>query len=991
MTRTALRIRAGLLVFLTLPTIGLVAQPDDRASMLPEWEDRKDGEYGYVVHPDDPLGARYYQLENGLRVILSVNPAEPRIQTLIAVRAGSKHDPADNTGLAHYLEHMLFKGTDRYGTADWEKEKRELAVIEDLYDRYNRTTDAEERKRIYQMIDSVSGIAATWAIANEYDRMLGMIGASGTNAFTSTEQTVYMNDIPSNQIERWLRIEGERFRNPVFRLFHTELEAVYEEKNRALDSDGNQLWEQVAAALYRTHPYGTQTTIGTVEHLKNPSLKKIRQYYDTYYVPNNMAIIMAGDLDPGETIRMIDRYFGRMEQREVPVFTFAPEETRSEPTVVEVVGPEAPEVILAWRLPGAGSREALMAEMTDLLLAYKGAGMIDLELVQSQQLKSAGSYVDAGEDYSAQFLYGTPKEGQTLEEVRDLLLATLERIRTGDFDEEMMSGIIRNMEVDRLQSYRQNGSRAFTLLDSWVTGVNPMIQFYRTDIMRRLSKQDIVDFVNRWYTEDYVIGYKRVGQRQVNAQVEKPPITPVSVNREDSSPFVDSIATAAAPPIEPVFIDYREDITRRRLNGERGPELLYVENDQDELFELYYHFAMGSDNDPLLPYAVDYLEYIGTDEMSPEELRQAFFGLGCTYSVSSGRDQVWVSLSGPEESFEQALALFEKFLAKAEGDDESLEGLVSLVLQQREETKTDKSALLFRGLASYAVYGEENPVTEAIEAEDLKDLEPEDLTDRLHDLTSWKHTVLYYGPRPISSLASTLERYHQIPEDGVRDYPAAREWERREIEETTIWFLDFDMVQAEVVWLRDVEPYNPESIALRSLFNEYFGGGMSSIVFQEIRESKALAYSTFSGYRSPNDPSEPHTIMSYIGTQADKLPEAMRGMNELHDDLPRAPGNLAAAREAIRNKYATERILRSGILFDYLQARRFDLAEDTRRVVYTSIDGITLDDLVAFHRERYAGKPYAICVIGSKESVDLEKLGRFGRVVEVEINDIMPE
>ena len=966
----------------------LSAQPNDRSSAGPTFEERYDGEYRYLIIPDDPLQARYYQLKNGLTVILSVNPEEPRIQTLIAVRAGSKHDPADNTGLAHYLEHMLFKGTDRYGSLDWQKESRELAVIEDLYDRYNRTTDSIERRRIYRMIDSVSGIAATYAIANEYDRMLGMIGATGTNAFTSTEQTVYMNDIPANQVERWLAVEGERFRNPVFRLFHTELEAVYEEKNRTLDDDGNKFWEAISRALYPNHPYGTQTTIGTVEHLKNPSLKEIRKYYEAYYVPNNMAIIMAGDLDPGRTIALIDQHFGGMKQGTPPPFAFAAEPKRSEPTVVEVVGPESPEVAIGWRFPGAVSREALLVEMTGRLLSYKGAGLLDLDLVQTQRVKDAGSYVDIAQDYSAHLLFGEPKEGQTLEEVAELLQAQIERLKKGDFDESMMQGIVRNIKVDQLSGYRRNVSRAFALLDGFVVGTSPMYRIYRVDAMARLTKQDVVTFVNRWYTDDHVVGYKRVGEREFEAKVDKPLITPVSVNRETASPFVEEIAAAVAPPIEPVFIDYRNDITRRRLAGERGPEVLYTENAQDDLFELYYVFDMGRDNDPLLPHAVDYLEYIGFDGMSAEDLRRSFFNLGCTYSVSSGRDQVWVSLRGPDESFDAALALFEKFLAKAEGDDESLEGLVSLELQRREEQRTDKSTLL-GAVVSYATYGPHNPTTDLVSADELTELEPDDLTDRIRKLTSWEHTVLYYGPRPVDRLVATLESTHRTPEDGLRSYPEPERYERQEIDENTIYFLDFDMVQAEVIWLRDAEPYNPENVALRRLFNEYFGGGMSSIVFQEIRESKALAYATWSSYRMPSRPDEPHMVMSYVGAQADKLPEAIEGMNELHTTLPRAAGNLSAAREAILNQYRTERILRADVLFDYLNARRFGREEDSRRIVYDQVDDYSIEDLVAFHAERYSGKPYAICIIGPKESIDLERLEKFGRVVEVSIDDVL--
>ena len=277
-------------------------------------------ENNYEFVENDPLNARIYTLDNGLKVYLSSYDDAPRVQTSIAIKAGSKNDPADATGLAHYLEHMLFKGTDKYGSLDYKQEKVLLDKIEDLYEEYRTVdmTDTLNRDLIWRQIDSISGEAAKLCIANEYDKMLSGIGAKGTNAYTSNEKTVYINDIPSNQIEKWLKIEAERFRMPVFRLFHTELETVYEEKNRSLDSDGSKMFEGLMSGLFPNHQYGTQTTIGTINHLKNPSLKEIRKYFNKYYVPNNMAICMSGDFDYDEVINLIDKYFGVFERKDNP-------------------------------------------------------------------------------------------------------------------------------------------------------------------------------------------------------------------------------------------------------------------------------------------------------------------------------------------------------------------------------------------------------------------------------------------------------------------------------------------------------------------------------------------------------------------------------------------------------------------------------------------------------------------------------------------------
>lgn len=203
----------------------------------------------YDSVPGDPLKTRIYTLNNGLKVFISVVKDQPKIQGYVVIKAGSKNDPPYATGLAHYLEHMLFKGTTNFGTLNYEKEKPLLQKIEDLYEVYRKTSDIKERKKIYHEIDSVSGIAAQYAIANEYDKMIAAIGGEKSNAYTWFDQTVYFEQFPSNQLFNWLRLQSDRFRNPVMRIFHTELEAVYEEKNMSLDDDNDKLMDELFANL----------------------------------------------------------------------------------------------------------------------------------------------------------------------------------------------------------------------------------------------------------------------------------------------------------------------------------------------------------------------------------------------------------------------------------------------------------------------------------------------------------------------------------------------------------------------------------------------------------------------------------------------------------------------------------------------------------------------------------------------------------------------
>ena len=328
----------------------------------------------------DPLKTRIYTLENGLKVYMSVNKEAPRIQTYIAVRVGGKNDPAETTGLAHYFEHLMFKGTTHFGTSNYEAEKPLLDEIERLFEVYRQTTDEAERKAIYRQIDSVSNMASKYAIPNEYDKLMAAIGAIGTNAYTNFDVTCYTEDIPSNQIENWAKIQADRFQNNVIRGFHTELEAVYEEYNMGLAHDARTVIDTLRSMLFHNHPYGTQSVIGTQQHLKNPSITNIKRYYETWYVPNNMAICLSGDFDPDEMIAIIKKYFGDMRPNDsLPTPSFKDEAPITAPVTKEVTGVEAANVSLAWRLNGPSSPEHDMAVLAANLLYNDQAGLIDLD------------------------------------------------------------------------------------------------------------------------------------------------------------------------------------------------------------------------------------------------------------------------------------------------------------------------------------------------------------------------------------------------------------------------------------------------------------------------------------------------------------------------------------------------------------------------------------------------------------------------------------
>lgn len=940
--------------------------------------------YKYESVPNDPLNARIYKLDNGLTVYMTVYKNAPRIQTYIATRAGSKNDPHDATGLAHYLEHMLFKGTDKYGTKDFQKEKVELDKIEKLFEVYRKTTDEGKRKALYHEIDSISGYASQFAIANEYPKMLSSLGAVGTNAFTSLDQTVYVNDIPSNQLDKWTSVEAERFRNPVLRLFHTELEAVYEEKNRGLDNDGRKMGEAMLAGLFPTNTYGTQTTIGTIDHLKNPSLVEIKKFYERYYIPNNMAICLSGDFDPDATIKLIDEKMGSWKMKPLNPYKPAIEKPITQPIIKEVFGPQAENIYVAYRFPGANTPDADLLYMVDKILTNGKAGLIDLDLNQKQQVLGAGTSVWEQKDYSVHIMYGNPKDGQTLDEVKGLLLQEIEKIKKGEFPDWLLPAILNNAKLDEIKAYESNNSRASAMVDAFINETKWADYVNRNARLAKITKQQIIDFAKKNYTNNYVVVYKRTGEDKNVQKVTKPAITPVQVNRTENSDFLKAILEKPAPEIQPVFLDYSKDITKLQIKN--NIQVLYTPNTENKTFNLYYVVDMGSNQNKKLKIAVEYLQYLGTKKYTPAQIQEEFFKLGCSYSVNTGEEQVWVSLSGLTENFDKALTLFEELLIDAQPNEEALKNLVADIKKERDNIKKNKQQILNAALYAYAKYGKNSPFTNILSASELDNLKGSDLTDIIHQLTNFEHRILYYGNQSTTELTTALNKLHQVP-TVLKALPSPIEFKENEAN-NNVYVVDYDMKQAEVILLSRGVPYNKDIVPQVRMFNQYFGAGFGSIVFQEIRESKALAYSVSSSYRNGTKKTDNNYIFSYIGTQADKLPEAMAGMMNLFENMPESETAFKTSKESIIQSIRSERITRTGILFNYENAKKLGLDYDIRKDIYSKVPSMTFDEVKAFEQTHLKGKKYSVLALGKKDALDLKTFEKYGPVTFLTLEDI---
>lgn len=940
------------------------------------------GKKDYQEIKNDPMQARVYTLDNGLKVYMSVYKDAPQVQTYIAVRAGSKNDPAESTGLAHYFEHLMFKGTQQVGTKDWATEKPMLDEIERLFEVYRVTTDMEERTKIYAQIDSVSHQASKLAIANEYDKLMSLIGSRGSNAWTSNDETVYTECIPSNQIEAWAMIQADRFDNATIRIFHTELETVYEEKNRSLTNDNRRVGDTVMAALFPHHTYGTRTTLGTIEHLKNPSITNIKKFFETYYVPNNMAICLSGDFDPDATIEIIRRHFGKLERKEIPELKQGTEVAITKPIVKEIIGPEAENVSLYYRLP-AGLENRMMTEFIGNMLFNSTAGLIDLNINQTQKTLVSYAYGYGLSDYSFLVLGGQSKEGQTLEEVKDLMIAEIDKIKKGEFEDWLVEATINATQLSEVESLQSNGGRVDAFLDAFINNIDWADYVGRSNKLKAINKQAVVDWANQKLGNNYVVAYKRTGEHPL-PKIEKPQITPVDLDRDSKSSFFKQVeeVVGKAPAIEPVFFNMKNDIKTSELDN--NIELRYKHNNSNEIFSMYYVYEMGSDNNLLLPLAFNYLEYLGTPDMTPENFKIELYKLGCRFMTDVSHNRSYITLSGlsGESNGIEAIKLIEKLITNPVANEDALANLINDIKKTRADSKLRHSVINSR-LTNYGIWGPSSSTTYNLSNAELDTLSSKVLINTIKDLLSYNHSVWYYGPQVEDYLKVKLNALH-VTKAQKTAIPMAKTFEQQATDENKVYFVNYDSKQVMMTMISRGELFDATIIPTVKLYNEYF----SQIAYQELREARGLAYSAYSYYAQPSVKKEYFNNIAGIGTQNDKLKDATDQFSVILTDMPVSVDWFDIAKESVLNRIRANRVTKENALWTYDYYKRLGLDYDINEYVFSKVQTMTMEDLQRFQNDYIKGKKHNYCILGNEKELDMKLVNSLGKIQKLTLEEI---
>lgn len=926
---------------------------------------------------DDPMDVTIHRLGNGMTVYISPERQAPRFTAWIAVRAGSRHDPPNSTGLAHYLEHMLFKGSDELGTIDGEAEGVHVAKVRDLYVKLREAKDPAARKALFAEIDAQTQAMAKYAIPNEFDRVMALMGAEGVNAYTSNDETVYMGDVPANRLAAWAALEAEQFHDPVFRLFYPELEAVYEEKNLALDDPDDRVWETMARALMPKHPYGNQTTIGTVEHLKTPAYQDMVEFHARWYAPNNMAIVLSGDVDPATAIPVLEAAFGTAPPRPLTPphpGEIVPLRGRTE-HVVLAEGEEA--VTIAWlTVPEAHADQAALAVM-DRVLDDAKVGLINTELELTQKLLGAGSFAVPMREAGYVGMQGTAKDGQTPAEVEALLMGVVAKLRKGEFTDADVEAAKLHHAVERKLRLEFPVVRAAEMTSAFVGHRQWADVLAREQAFAAVTRADVIRVAERYLGEDRVVVIRRDGKPEI-PKIEKPEITPVPIDPGRSSAFARRIAEMPAAPLEPQWAVEGTHYVRRELPA---GDLLTASNTRNDLFSLTYRFERGFRKAPLLCYALDLLELSGAGALDVDAFQKQIYAKGASIETGCDAETTTVNVSGPDAQMEAVLALMDQWFASPRFEAQTLARLYDNTLSERSDGMQEDWRLV-SALDGFAKYDRRSAWLQAPSNRALAKARRKGLRALVSELFGYEHRTLYYGPRTAEAVAPIVARGRDHRPTGDAQ---TRVW--RKVAAPQIFFLHKDGAKATVRFVLPDGAAPRDDRPAAELYSEYLSGNMSALVFQEIRESRGLAYSASSYLDTGDRPRDAAGLLGFVSTQAEKLPVAIETFLSLLRGGDVQAARLEQSKAAVEQRYRANRIDPRAVSAWVVSWDDLGEASDPRSWQRERIAATTEADLEVLAK-RFGALPVIIAVVGDRTRIDFAALAKIAPVREVTAADL---
>lgn len=934
------------------------------------------------------LKVKEYRLENGLTVWLNEDHSQPKVFGAVVVKAGAKDCP--DTGIAHYFEHMMFKGTDRIGTLDYESEKVLLDSIAMKYDELAMTEDTAARARLQKEINELSIRSSEYVIPNEFNRLINRFGGSGLNAATSYDATIYFNTFSPQYMVQWAEINSERLINPVFRLFQSELETVYEEKNMYGDFIGGQVMDTLMARYFGPHPYA-YPIIGSTKNLKNPRLTEMHKFFEDYYVASNMALILSGDFDAQQVMPILEKAFSRIRSGNAPKQekVMLPPFNGRETMKVKFPIPFIKAMGLGFRGVSANHEDQVALNIAvNLLNNANGTGYLD-KLMVEHKLMGALAINESMNEAGILAVAIMPKLLiQSYSSAEKMVWDEINRVKNGDFSDEMFNSLKLEQKRQYASSLENIDSRATIMMNLFSQGKSWNDYLNEVARIESITKEDVVRVAQKYFSNNYLCVTKSTGKYPKD-NLPKPAFSPVVPRNADaSSSYAKQLEKIPEQQVAPRIIDFEKDVKTSKLTP--LVTLYTTPNPLNDIFTLNISYGIGALEQPELMQLTNYLQLLGTESLSFEQFRSRLQSIGSTLAFDVTPDAFVMKVTGFDNHIDETMKLVGDFIRHAKADDKKLRQIV-------DDAKVSEKAFFKSGdnvasaLLEQVKYGDQSRYLRKLSLSQIKKLKGKDMLAIYDKVRSVQCDLHYCGTLPVEKVIGTIRQHLPLERTTVAsNSPYYREL--KQYDRPTVFFIDMpDMAQSIVYGYVKGDPVDDKASRHASrLFSVYFGGDMSSLMFQEIREFRSFAYRTSGRYQLPNHAHKgtAGSFTAMLSTQSDKTLDALGVLDSLIREMPLKPERVEAVKQTlvnrINNDYPPFRNLSEKVASARMEGFDRDPAEEFLRDIAT----MDMQDISRFYREQISGRPVVYVIAGNRKHIDMKKLAEYGTIIKVKKKDI---
>ena len=930
-------------------------------------------------------GLKAFKLPNGLSVFIWEDETAPSAHGMVAVNVGSKEESENYTGLAHYLEHMLFKGTEKIGSLDWTKEKPIYDQIIAKYDEMAKVTNPAQKTAISKEINELTKEAAKYSLSNEFSNLTLAMGGDNLNAGTSFDYTVYFNSFPAGGVYKWLELNSERFINPVFRNFQPELETVYEEFNRSQDQQMNRVNEFILSNMFAGHPY-SRSVLGLPQHLKNPQLSELIKFYNTWYVPSNMALIIVGNVKTTEIYPIIREKFGRLENRPVPEKKVYPEQPIKGRKEFSAKLSRTPQVLLTYKGVTFDNEDDVALDICVSILSNSNrTGLLD-KLALDGDVTGAGAYSQSLQDRGNIVVFAIPaydtnqRRFESLRSAERLILKEIKKLQDGQFEDWLVQSIKSRMIREYDLMMESSVSKANIISQMFLAGRDMGDLLNYKEIVASITTEQIKEMAKKYFGPDYLAFMLSDGKPPKGEKLEKPEYDPILPVRGAESEYAKEFSFLPVKAGATSFANM-DEVQIRKINDRS--KLFYTKNPENSIFSLTLKFGIGTEKMPKLALAASLMNNAGImGQMDAQAVKQEFSNLGASSSYSVSGDYLYVTMSGFEESLEASCNLLTRQILLPQLDEKQLNSRKGPYYQMRqmEKSSTEDMSSAMNG---YVLYQDKSDYIDRLSLKEIQETTVSNLTGEFQRATDYEAEIHYVGGMDLEEVYDILSKNLPLKE-GERASTSPEVKDRIEYAENTIYFLpNSDAQQSSISFYVQGDEYNKDIDVYRTAFNQYFAGGFSGLVLQEIREYRSMAYTAGAGYITPPIEGKKSHLIGRLGTQSDKTLDAIEVFMGLLNDMPQYPDRMPMVKNYMKETALTEKpnFRHASQIYEAWKKRGY--TKSPAETNMEKIENLTFDDIVKFYNENVKGRPVAIGIVGDPKLIDLKALEKYGKVVRV--------